>query len=102
MSTLASESAALRADPADNTVEPSRLEARLPPLLSVIAGMVDRDSWGGFGKQESELDECNKANAMFMEGFRDRNELKAIMALAVDAAQPESGDESSTETKLSF
>ena len=41
MSTLASESAALRADPADNTVELSRLEARLPPLLSVIAGMVD-------------------------------------------------------------
>ena len=41
MSTLASESAALRADPADNTIELSRLEARLPPLLSVIAGMVD-------------------------------------------------------------
>ena len=41
MSTLASESAALRVDPADNTVELSRLEARLPPLLSVIAGMVD-------------------------------------------------------------
>src|SRR3984893_13042337 len=41
MSTLASESAALRADPADNMVELSRLEARLPPLLSVIAGMVD-------------------------------------------------------------
>src|ERR1700686_2335898 len=41
MSTLASESAALRADPADNTIELSHLEARLPPLLSVIAGMVD-------------------------------------------------------------
>src|SRR6202040_1803551 len=41
MSTLASESAALRVDPADNTVELSRLEARLPPLPSVIAGMVD-------------------------------------------------------------
>src|ERR1700692_1414253 len=41
MSMLASESAALRADPADNTIELSHLEARLPPLLSVIAGMVD-------------------------------------------------------------
>jgi uncharacterized membrane protein YoaK (UPF0700 family) len=41
MSTLASDSTALRADPADETMELSRLEARLPPLLSVIAGMVD-------------------------------------------------------------
>jgi uncharacterized membrane protein YoaK (UPF0700 family) len=30
-----------RADPADDAAELSRLEARLPPLLSVIAGMVD-------------------------------------------------------------
>src|SRR6267154_814053 len=29
------------AHPADDTAELSRLEARLPPLLSVIAGMVD-------------------------------------------------------------
>jgi len=43
MSTLARSSAALRnwAHPADDAVELSRLEARLPPLLSVIAGMVD-------------------------------------------------------------
>jgi uncharacterized membrane protein YoaK (UPF0700 family) len=43
MSTLARSSAALRnwADLADDAVELSRLEARLPPLLSVIAGMVD-------------------------------------------------------------
>src|SRR6202162_5588126 len=43
MSTLARSSAALRnwAAPADETAELSRLEARLPPLLSVIAGMVD-------------------------------------------------------------
>ena len=43
MSTLARSSAALRnwTDSADDAVELSRLEARLPPLLSVIAGMVD-------------------------------------------------------------
>jgi uncharacterized membrane protein YoaK (UPF0700 family) len=43
MSTLARGSAALRnwAHPADDAVALSRLEARLPPLLSVIAGMVD-------------------------------------------------------------
>src|SRR5713226_5258810 len=43
MSTLARSSAVLRnwAHPADDAVELSRLEARLPPLLSVIAGMVD-------------------------------------------------------------
>ena len=43
MSTLARGSTALRnwALPSDGTVELSRLEARLPPLLSVIAGMVD-------------------------------------------------------------
>src|ERR1700720_412165 len=43
MSPLARSSAALRnwAAPADETAELSRLEARLPPLLSVIAGMVD-------------------------------------------------------------
>jgi uncharacterized membrane protein YoaK (UPF0700 family) len=43
MSTLARSSAALRnwAAPADETAELSRLEARLPALLSVIAGMVD-------------------------------------------------------------
>ena len=43
MSTLTRSSAALRnwAHPADDAVELSRLEARLPPLLSVIAGMVD-------------------------------------------------------------
>jgi uncharacterized membrane protein YoaK (UPF0700 family) len=43
MSTLARSSAAFQhwADPADDAVELSRLEARLPPLLSVIAGMVD-------------------------------------------------------------
>jgi uncharacterized membrane protein YoaK (UPF0700 family) len=43
MSTLARSSAALRnwAYSADDPVELSRLEARLPPLLSVIAGMVD-------------------------------------------------------------
>jgi uncharacterized membrane protein YoaK (UPF0700 family) len=43
MSTLARCAAALRnrAHPADDAVELSRLEARLPPLLSVIAGMVD-------------------------------------------------------------
>src|SRR5260370_25369497 len=43
MSTLTRSSAALRnwAHPADDAAELSRLEARLPPLLSVIAGMVD-------------------------------------------------------------
>jgi uncharacterized membrane protein YoaK (UPF0700 family) len=43
MSTLASSAAAPRniADPADDAAELSRLEAWLPPLLSVIAGMVD-------------------------------------------------------------
>jgi uncharacterized membrane protein YoaK (UPF0700 family) len=43
MSTLARSSAVLRnrAHPTDDAVELSRLEARLPPLLSVIAGMVD-------------------------------------------------------------
>jgi uncharacterized membrane protein YoaK (UPF0700 family) len=43
MSTLARGSAALRnwAHPADDAVALSRLKARLPPLLSVIAGMVD-------------------------------------------------------------
>jgi uncharacterized membrane protein YoaK (UPF0700 family) len=43
MSTLARSSAALgnRADPAQSALELSQLEARLPPLLSVIAGMVD-------------------------------------------------------------
>jgi hypothetical protein len=43
MSTLARNSAALGnwAAPADETAELSRLEARLPALLSVIAGMVD-------------------------------------------------------------
>jgi uncharacterized membrane protein YoaK (UPF0700 family) len=43
MSTLTRSSAEFRnwADPADDEAELSRLEARLPPLLSVIAGMVD-------------------------------------------------------------
>jgi uncharacterized membrane protein YoaK (UPF0700 family) len=43
MSTLARSSAALRnwTDPAIDAAELARLEARLPPLLSVIAGMVD-------------------------------------------------------------
>jgi uncharacterized membrane protein YoaK (UPF0700 family) len=43
VSTLARSSAALPdpSHPADDAGEPSRLEARLPPLLSVIAGMVD-------------------------------------------------------------
>jgi uncharacterized membrane protein YoaK (UPF0700 family) len=43
MPTLARSSAALRsrAHPAHDATELSRLEARLPPLLSVIAGMVD-------------------------------------------------------------
>jgi uncharacterized membrane protein YoaK (UPF0700 family) len=43
MSTLARSSAALLnwAAPANQTAELSHLEARLPPLLSVIAGMVD-------------------------------------------------------------
>jgi uncharacterized membrane protein YoaK (UPF0700 family) len=43
MSTLARDAAAPRniADPADDAAELSRLEAWLPPLLSVIAGMVD-------------------------------------------------------------
>src|SRR4030081_3787509 len=43
MSTLARSSAVLRnwANPADDAVELARLEARLPPLLSIIAGMVD-------------------------------------------------------------
>src|SRR5882762_8550087 len=43
MSTLTRSSAEVRnwAHPADDATELSRLEARLPPLLSVIAGMVD-------------------------------------------------------------
>jgi uncharacterized membrane protein YoaK (UPF0700 family) len=43
MPTLARSSAAPQnwTDPADDAVALSRLEARLPPLLSVIAGMVD-------------------------------------------------------------
>ena len=43
MSTLARSSAVLRnwANPADDAGELARLEARLPPLLSIIAGMVD-------------------------------------------------------------
>ena len=43
MSTLARKSAALQnwVHPAEDAVELSRLEARLPPFLSVIAGMVD-------------------------------------------------------------
>src|SRR5690348_18383748 len=43
MSTPARSSAALRkwADPPDNALGLSRLEAQLPPLLSVVAGMVD-------------------------------------------------------------
>ena len=43
MSTLARDSAAIgtRANPIDDAAELSRLEVRLPPLLSVIAGMVD-------------------------------------------------------------
>src|SRR5262249_36192829 len=43
MSSLAKSSTALRdqGDPADGAAAPSHLEARLPPLLSVIAGMVD-------------------------------------------------------------
>jgi uncharacterized membrane protein YoaK (UPF0700 family) len=43
MSTLARSSAVLRnwANRADDAVELARLEARLPPLLSIIAGMVD-------------------------------------------------------------
>src|SRR5215470_2254736 len=43
MPTLARSSATLqnRARQADDAVELSRLEARLPPLLSIIAGMVD-------------------------------------------------------------
>jgi uncharacterized membrane protein YoaK (UPF0700 family) len=43
MSTLTRSSAEFRnwADPADDEAELSRLESRLPPLLSVIAGMVD-------------------------------------------------------------
>jgi uncharacterized membrane protein YoaK (UPF0700 family) len=43
MSTLARGSAVLRhwANPADDAGELARLEARLPPVLSVIAGMVD-------------------------------------------------------------
>jgi uncharacterized membrane protein YoaK (UPF0700 family) len=43
MSTLARDAPAPRniADAADDAAELSRLEARLPPLLSVIAGMVD-------------------------------------------------------------
>jgi uncharacterized membrane protein YoaK (UPF0700 family) len=43
MSTLARSSTARGhlADPADDALELSQLEARLPPLLSVIAGMVD-------------------------------------------------------------
>jgi uncharacterized membrane protein YoaK (UPF0700 family) len=43
MSTLARSSAAPGniADPADDALKLSQLEARLPPLLSVIAGMVD-------------------------------------------------------------
>src|SRR5580704_11791611 len=43
MSTLARSATALRniAAPVGDATEQSRLEARLPPLLSVIAGMVD-------------------------------------------------------------
>ena len=43
MPTFARSSATLRdsAHPADDAIELSRLETRLPPLLSVIAGMVD-------------------------------------------------------------
>src|SRR5262245_48316060 len=43
MSTFARSSAALRnwVRPAKDTADVSRLESRLPPLLSVIAGMVD-------------------------------------------------------------
>ena len=43
MPTLAESSAALqnRVQQADGAAELSRLEARLPPLLSIIAGMVD-------------------------------------------------------------
>src|SRR5262249_33872064 len=43
MSTFAKNSAVLRnsGPPANDTAEISRLEWRLPPLLSVIAGMVD-------------------------------------------------------------
>jgi uncharacterized membrane protein YoaK (UPF0700 family) len=43
MPTPAESSVALQscADPADRAIEQLRLEARLPPLLSVIAGMVD-------------------------------------------------------------
>src|SRR5215470_11704457 len=40
MSALAEGSAALRS-PADDAAALSRLEARLPPLLSIVAGMVD-------------------------------------------------------------
>ena len=51
MSTLARSSAALPdpSHPADDAGEPSRLEARLPPLLSVIAGMVDLTSFFTLG-----------------------------------------------------
>src|SRR5262245_40685085 len=41
MSTLARGSGAIGSAAADDAVHLSRLEARLPPLLSVIAGMVD-------------------------------------------------------------
>ena len=43
MPALANNSGALRAaiDPTEETAELSRLEVRLPPLLSIIAGMVD-------------------------------------------------------------
>src|SRR3981081_811812 len=51
MSSLARSSAALRnwAYSADDPVELSRLEARLPPLLSVIAGMVDLTGFFNLG-----------------------------------------------------
>jgi uncharacterized membrane protein YoaK (UPF0700 family) len=41
MSTVDSDAAHPGLQPADGTPAPSRLETRLPPLLSVIAGMVD-------------------------------------------------------------
>src|ERR1700756_5790893 len=41
MLTLARNPVPNSADPADDAVELTRLEERLPPLLSVIAGMVD-------------------------------------------------------------
>src|SRR5215831_12446989 len=51
MSKLASGSAALEitSDPADDAVALSQLETRLPPLLSVIAGMVDLTGFFNLG-----------------------------------------------------